>query len=181
MLVDWEDVFPCGASSRRRQPSVGKKLVPHPHGCSVQHAGFSSLMLPRASLFLTFAPAHLLQPSPPTLCHRHITAACTVATIQFHSIFTFLLCCMHASPNLPPILRSLTPCPSPCFTSISMPSLSLCPPFPPNPPPCAPPYLCFSLFLSLSLSILLFLHVVQQSLFFPFLSLSRSLYILCQS
>lgn len=70
--------LPCGARLRRRQPSVGKKkkLVPHPHGCSVQRAGFSSF---NVSSCCSLSHLRTCSPTP-------ATTTTTITTFSLHHI-----------------------------------------------------------------------------------------------
>lgn len=78
--------------------------VPHPHGCSVQHAGF-----------LSFDLSHLCACSPPPTIIPDSVATTFPAGCSHHPVsFSYLL---HACLSLPsPIPCNLPPCLNPFFT-----------------------------------------------------------------
>lgn len=117
MLVGWEDISLWRGTHTDR--AVWEKPVPHPHGCSVQHAGFYPFTFPTHSM-------HLLTFSNPT----------SPAGGRQRSSF-FLLCCMFASAYLPPYLAAHTCSHPPLSESFISP---LCPPGSlRSRPPLAPP------------------------------------------
>lgn len=128
---------------------------------------------------LTFAPSHLPQPSSLALSPAHFLPV--VTTIQFRSLFASFLCCMPASPYLPPYLATSLP------VSILFSPIFLCPPGSPLASPLPiylhvhQPHSTLPLVLSLPAClppcIPLFLHVFQLASLASFLSLSPP----CQS
>lgn len=174
MLVGREDIFPCGETRTLEATTAfcGKSR------CLTHMAAVCSTPASFPLIFLTFAPSHLPQPSSLALSPAHFLPV--VATIQFRSLFAFLLCCMPASPYLPPYLATSRPvsilflpiflCPPGSRHSLpllaSPPSTSMCtshtPPcrsFSPCLPACLPP------------CIPLFLHAFQLASLASFLSL----------
>ena len=124
--------------------------MPHPHGCSVQRAGFP--------FFLDRAQPRACSPPPTTIPHRVTTvipAGCSLPVASFLFLL-FLLCCMPASPYLPPYLASLPPCLTHFFSFF------------------------FSLYLLLHPP-LIYLHVHRHTLPLPFASLHPAAALPCMS
>lgn len=173
MLVGREDIFRCGETRTLEATAAfcGKSR------CLTHMAAVCSVPASFPLISLTFAPSHLPQPSSLALSPAHFLPV--VATIQFLSLFAFMLCCMPVSPYLPPYLATSLP------VSIHFLPIFLCPPgslrsLPPlassplHLPPCAPATLdpaTRSLPACLPLCIPLFLHVFQLASLASFLSL----------
>lgn len=107
MVVDREGILPCGEACTLEAATAfcGKSRC-------LTHMGAVCSTPASFPFFLTFAPAHLPQPSSLNLSPLRFLPA--LATIQVHSL-------MPASPFLPPYLETLK-CLSHFFTSISLPT-----------------------------------------------------------